>query len=153
MSIRGGLSRLFRTRRGGREPSWPTPDDPELTVVVEATDETESASTVLTRSPAWIPESPAVLRYRLVIGSAAVAELRQPLEAEGWLLRTETTSPGSDDAPASDSLILVAQCVRRIDAMTCARETSRMVGLAQRHGGHLAGWQALQRPSESDRSR
>ncbi|SFT79319.1 hypothetical protein SAMN04487904_108172 [Actinopolyspora lacussalsi subsp. righensis] len=153
VSIRGGLSRLLRTWRGSREPAWPTPDDPELTVVVEAIDETESASTVLARSPAWIPEYPAVLRYRIAVGPAAVPELREPLEAEGWLLRTETATPGSGDASTSESTVLVAQCVRRIDTMTCARESSRMVGLAQRHGGHLAGWQALQLPNGSDRSR
>ncbi|KGI81048.1 hypothetical protein IL38_13505 [Actinopolyspora erythraea] len=147
------MSRLFRQKGGSRGAGSPDPDDPNLVVVVEAADETESASEVLARSPAWTPESPVVLRYRFAIGPTASRELSAPLEAEGWLLRTGTETEDAAPTAGQEPMTLIAQCVRLIDAVTCARENSRMVGLAQRHGANLLGWQALQPPSRSDRPR
>ncbi|SDP52781.1 hypothetical protein SAMN04487905_10542 [Actinopolyspora xinjiangensis] len=153
MNIRNGLSRLLRLKGGSRGAGFPDPDDPNLVIVVEAADETESASEVLARSPAWNPEAPAVLRYRFAIGTTASRDLRAPLEAEGWLLRTGTGTESSTPTAEPEPATLIAQCVRPIDAVTCARENSRMVGLAQRHRARLLGWQALQAPLRNDRPR
>ncbi|WP_190817471.1 hypothetical protein [Saccharopolyspora pogona] len=116
-------------------------DDPVLEVVVTAFDETEAASAALARAERWQPELPAVLRHHLALPECSVEAARVLLDADGWELR-----PGGQggELAAPGLTALVALRVQRLDALHCSQESSRMAGLAQRHGGQSFGWDALQ---------
>ncbi|ACU35324.1 hypothetical protein [Actinosynnema mirum] len=103
---------------------------PDLVVVVEAFDIAEADSAALARSPRWRPEEPAVLRHHLHLPADQVERARELLAPDGWVLR--------EGEPAH------ALRVQVLDALHCAQERSRMVGLAQRLGGDWIGWDALQ---------
>ena len=45
-----------------------------------------------------------------------------------------------------NSVRVVFERVQVLDALHCSQERSRMAGLAQRLGGSVAGWDALQPP-------
>lgn len=148
MNTRRGLLARLRDRRRGAKSAEPDPADPNLTQVVSAFDETEPASSSLRRAASWDPDSPAVLRYHLVVASECAEEVEGLLHADGWAVRR-----GAE--PALDPMVtgarweesaetLVAERVQRLDAQRCAQHSSRMVGLAQRFGGRALGWEALQ---------
>nr|WP_179725384.1 hypothetical protein [Saccharopolyspora hordei] len=116
-------------------------DDPALRIVVIAYDETEAASSALARAEEWEAARPAVLRHHLALPDRSVEPARELLAADGWELR-----PGGRGAELADAGLtpLVALRVQHLDALHCSQESSRMAGLAQRHGGQVFGWDALQ---------
>ncbi len=131
----------FRAARRARSRPVTSVDDPVLEVVVTAFDETEAASAALARAERWQPELPAVLRHHLALPECSVEAARVLLDADGWELR-----PGGQggELAAPGLTALVALRVQRLDALHCSQESSRMAGLAQRHGGQSFGWDALQ---------
>ncbi|TDC95235.1 hypothetical protein E1161_06015 [Saccharopolyspora aridisoli] len=132
-------------RRTDRDKPVLSIDDPGLHVVVWSYDDTEAASAALARATAWKPDEPAVLRHHLALPSDVVDTARALLTSDEWTLR-----PGGrgDDLCVPGSTPLVALRVQRLDALHCSQETSRMAGLAQRHGGETFGWDALQPAAE-----
>ncbi|RRO14981.1 hypothetical protein EIL87_19470 [Saccharopolyspora rhizosphaerae] len=117
-------------------------DDPDLRVVVWSYDDTEAASAALARATDWNPDDPAVLRHHLALPGDVVDTAAAVLAQDDWILR-----PGgrADELSVSGLTPLVALRVQQLDALHCSQETSRMAGLAQRHGGETFGWDALQR--------
>ncbi|WP_371812907.1 hypothetical protein [Saccharopolyspora sp. ASAGF58] len=131
----------FWAARRARSRPVTSVDDPALEVVVTAFDETEAASAALARAERWQPELPAVLRHHLTLPECSIEAARTLLDADGWELR-----PGGrgSELAAPGLTALVALRVQRLDALHCSQESSRMAGLAQRHGGQSFGWDALQ---------
>jgi hypothetical protein len=131
----GLFDRLFSLLRRPSEAELSV-DAPGLAVVAEAFDPAEADSAVLGRSQRWDADRPAVLRHRLSLPPAAVAEVTRILAQDGWETRTVSESGGSAQVHALR--------VQRLDALHCAQERARMAGLAQRFGGDSLGWDALQ---------
>ncbi|WP_346074371.1 hypothetical protein [Saccharopolyspora thermophila] len=138
--MRARWTALRAARRARRKPLI-SADDPDLRVVVIAYDETEAASAALARATDWQPDLPAVLRHHLALPAGSVPDARALLAADGWELR-----PGGrgTECAAPELTPLVALRVQELDALHCSQESSRMAGLAQRHGGQSFGWDALQ---------
>jgi hypothetical protein len=138
--IRARWSAFWASRRAADKPLISV-DDPELEVVATAFDETEAASAVLARSERWDPGLPAVLRHHLTLPDRSIETARGILDADGWELR-----PGGKgtERPEPGQTALIALRVQELDALRCSQESSRMAGLAQRHGGQAFGWDALQ---------
>lgn len=124
---------------GAGAPATLDPAREDLVVVVRGFDEVQACSAALAASPGWVPEAPAVLRHHLVLtGSDRAAAVQQAVETaaqDGYQPDTRSVSAGAD-------LVLVR--VQVLDALHLSQERSRMVGLAQRLGGHVLGWDALQ---------
>ena len=139
------LSLLRRWRRSGA-PAEPDPDDPSLVTVVRAFDDAEAASAVLARSPEWIEAAPAVLRHHLQLPEESVEHASELLKQDGWRLRRAERAelPAEAAACAAGTVALIAERIQKLDPLHCSQETSRMAGLAQRHGGRSFGWDALQ---------
>ncbi|HET6502856.1 MAG TPA: hypothetical protein VFG87_19045 [Amycolatopsis sp.] len=131
----GLFDRLFSLVRRPTEATLSV-DAPGLAVVAEAFDPAEADSAVLARSGRWDPDRPAVLRHRLALPPATVAEVARILARDGWETRTVSESEGTTRVDALR--------VQRLDALHCAQERARMAGLAQRFGGDSLGWDALQ---------
>ncbi|MEO6881571.1 MAG: hypothetical protein ABI181_11595 [Mycobacteriaceae bacterium] len=138
-----GLSgRVWERVRGLFGAGAPPALDPareDLTVVVRGFDEVQACSAALAAAPGWVPEAPAVLRHHLVLNGvdrASAVELAVATAAQdGYRPDTRPVTSGAD-------LVLVR--VQVLDALHLSQERSRMVGLAQRLGGHVLGWDALQ---------
>ncbi|WP_243795863.1 hypothetical protein [Saccharopolyspora gloriosae] len=117
-----------------------------MIVVVSAFDETEAASTALSRSQRWVPEAAAVLRHHLLLPPDSISTAAELLEQDGWRLRPdpgdERVPFGAEPAPGENPLF--AERVQKLDALHCSQESSRMAGLAQRLHGRAVGWVALQ---------
>ena len=155
---------------GGRDkPRWwarlwgrtPAPDlDPsrdDLVVVVEGLDDAEACSTTLERAaatePRWDAAAQAVLRHHLLLPSQHVPDAVAVAAQDGYA-EPPTPAPSAPDATAAalaaahpevtDAQVLVLQRVQLLDALHCSQERSRMAGLAQRRGGLVLGWDALQ---------
>lgn len=143
-TLRSALTALG-LRRTARDKPVISIDDPGLQVVVWSYDDAEAASTALARATGWNPDDPAVLRHHLALPGDVVDTARALLASDEWTLR-----PGGrgDDLSVSGLTPLVALRVQRLDALHCSQETSRMAGLAQRHGGETFGWDALQPGAE-----
>lgn len=138
--------RFFRWFGKSRKPPVISVDDPHLSVVVRAFDETAAASAVLDAAQSWEPDEPAVLRHHLRLPIAEIDTARELLESDGWALRTEEDA--SDQGNHGKMMInAVALRVQELDALHCSQESSRMAGLAQRLGGTSLGWDALQQRS------
>ncbi|RKT82479.1 hypothetical protein SAMN05421805_12252 [Saccharopolyspora antimicrobica] len=138
--IRARWSARLAARRARRKPVI-SADDPALRVVVTAYDETEAASTALARADEWQSGLPAVLRHHLALPERSIESARGLLSADGWDLR-----PGGRGAERGGPGLtaMIALRVQELDALHCSQESSRMAGLAQRHGGQVYGWDALQ---------
>lgn len=134
----------FRAARRARRRPVISVDDPALEVVVTAFDETEAASAALARAERWQPGLPAVLRHHLALPDHSIEAARVLLDADGWELRPGGRG-GEHAAPGLTALIALR--VQQLDALHCSQESSRMAGLAQRHGGQSFGWDALQPPN------
>ncbi|MFE0027623.1 ribonuclease E inhibitor RraB [Amycolatopsis sp. NPDC059021] len=132
--------KVLRDLLGKRESPALTPDTPGLEIVAEAFDPAEADSSVLARSPGWVPDAEAVLRHHLTLPRERVAEAASILAQDGWDLRERSETDGV--------VRVEAQRVQVLDALHCAQERSRMAGLAQRLGGDSLGWDARQ-PGES----
>ncbi|WP_425524775.1 hypothetical protein [Saccharopolyspora ipomoeae] len=143
-TLRTALAALGLGRRRTGKPVISI-DDPGLQVVVWSYDDTEAASTALARATGWEPEHPAVLRHHLALPGDVVDTAEALLAQDDWVLR-----PGgrAEELSVSGSTPLVALRVQRLDALHCSQESSRMAGLAQRHGGQVFGWDALQPGSD-----
>ncbi|WP_182346939.1 hypothetical protein [Tomitella gaofuii] len=150
MSNRSGVRGWWRRRFGGtRGGSAPDPADPGLKVVASSEDEVEACSAILERAasttPAWDGGAPAVSRHLLLVPEGAAEQIvaigAQTGYAEfaGGLAAAGAFPPGDGDRRA-------VQLVRveRLDALHLAQERARMAGLAQRFGGTVLGWDALQ---------
>ncbi|WP_184729195.1 hypothetical protein [Saccharopolyspora phatthalungensis] len=138
--MRAWWSALRSARRTRDRPALGV-EDPDLEIVVTAFDEVEAASAALARARRWQPGRPAVLRHHLALPDHSIEPARGILAADGWDLRpggrgSELAAPGLTP--------LVALRVQQLDALHCSQESSRMAGLAQRHGGKAFGWDALQ---------
>lgn len=139
--------RFFRWLRKSRKPPVISVDDPHLSVVVRSFDDAEAASAVLNAAQPWDPDEPAVLRHHLRLPAGELDRARAPLEADGWTLRAD--ADGDDQGSSTELMISVtALQVRKLDALRCSQESSRMAGLAQRLGGTSLGWDALQQLSD-----
>ncbi|WP_241249796.1 hypothetical protein [Rhodococcus sp. X156] len=125
--------------RGATQRQELDPDRADLLVVARGFDEVQACSTALAESPQWREEEPAVLRHHLRVPAAAVAEAVSIAAQDGYAPAAEVT--GEPD-------VLVLQRVQLLDALHCSQERSRMVGLAQRLGGDVLGWDALQAPAQ-----
>ncbi|WP_235863856.1 hypothetical protein [Saccharopolyspora kobensis] len=138
--MRARWSARLAARRARRKPVIST-DDPALRVVVTAYDETEAASAALARADEWQSGLPAVLRHHLALPERSIESARDLLSADGWDLR-----PGGRGAERGGAGLtaMIALRVQQLDALHCSQESSRMAGLAQRHGGQVYGWDALQ---------
>lgn len=132
-----GLFDRVRGLWGHPAPEPLDPDLPELVVVVHAFDEVEACSAALERSRGWVADSPAVLRHHLALPTAALGQAVSTAGQDGYVASARTDGTGA---------ALVLQRVQVLDALHCSQERSRMVGLAQRLGGHVLGWDALQPP-------
>ncbi len=106
----------------------------DLVVVVSGFDPVQACSAALDESSSWLPERPAVLRHHLQLPACAVPRAIAVTAQEGY---TAVSVPGGD----AD---LVLARVQVLDALHCSQERSRMVGLAQRLGGQVLGWDGLQ---------
>ncbi len=134
-----GLWERVRGVFGAGAPPALDPAREDLVVVVRGFDEVQACSAALAAASGWAPESPAVLRHHLALTgvekAAAVAEAVDIAAQDGYRPDTRPVAAGTD-------LVLVR--VQVLDALHLSQERSRMVGLAQRLGGHVLGWDALQ---------
>lgn len=137
----GWLGRLRR----GRKPVPLDPGRDDLLVVASCFDDAEGCSTTLDRAaaenPPWLPEAAAVLRHHLRLPASAVAEAVSIAAQDGYHPRPVPDRPESDSAAPTE---LILQRVQILDVLHCSQERSRMAGLAQRLGGSVSGWDALQ---------
>jgi hypothetical protein len=142
------LKQLLRRQRPDEGPRLT--DDGSLSVVGSSFDPTRADSAVvgemadegvdLTR--------PLLLRHHLRLPDALAAEeARRIVATEGYLLiAEEEDGPGRWGAgnPAVDPPLLVrVSRPQQITGIAIAQERSRMVGLAQRLGGDVLGWDVL----------
>ena len=147
----GWFRRLFS--RSTAERLDPTRED--LVIVASCYDDAQACSAVLDEAartpPVWTEASEVLLRHHLLLPAHEVEDAVavaaqdhyevgptvQPVDSEGY-------RPHVDDG-----VPLVLQRVQVLDALHCSQERSRMAGLAQRRGGAVLGWDALQ-PAQSD---
>ncbi|MCD2104823.1 hypothetical protein O4214_13750 [Rhodococcus erythropolis] len=130
----------------------PTPLDAgrsDLVVVAEGFDDAEASSTALERAgstePEFRAESEVVLRHHLDLPEGSVVDAENIVAQDGYV---RGVSRPEDVAQAvENSVRVVFERVQVLDALHCSQERSRMAGLAQRLGGSVAGWDALQPPA------
>ncbi|CRK51838.1 conserved hypothetical protein [Rhodococcus sp. RD6.2] len=124
----------------------------DLVVVVSSFDDAEACSTALARgaetAPAWNEQDEAVLRHHLRLPGDSVDRAVELAAQDGYVMASDPV-----DAPrveVSDGLVaVVLQRTQTLDALHCSQEKSRMAGLAQRAGGTVVGWDALQPPRDA----
>ncbi|MFC0453451.1 ribonuclease E inhibitor RraB [Rhodococcus jostii] len=147
----GWLRRLF----GSRQPAPLDQDRRDLVVVASSFDDVEACSTVLDRAaaedPRWEADAEAVLRHHLRLPAAAAADAASIAAQDGYRPQDPDETPSSSSPDEADATVaLVLQRVQILDALHCSQERSRMAGLAQRLGGSVDGWDAMQPARESD---
>lgn len=151
MATNGGSSwfrRLFS--RSKAAPLDPTRTD--LAVVASSFDDAESASSALDRAKSdgsWNPERETVFRHHLVLPADTVEDAVSTAAQDGYVLApSPSPEPVVPDAvyrlDVMDGVEVTLQRVQEIDALHISQERSRMAGLAQRRGGIVTGWDALQ---------
>ncbi|MGW6379503.1 hypothetical protein ACWFRB_25890 [Rhodococcus sp. NPDC055112] len=128
----------------------------DLVVVASSFDDAEACSRALERAagsdPGWIAESDAVLRHHLrvpadqVQGAVELAGQDHYTVAGPDAPAPLDVDPAGAESGADELVALVLQRVQVLDALHCSQERSRMAGLAQRAGGRVLGWDALQPP-------
>ncbi|WP_338891591.1 hypothetical protein [Rhodococcus sovatensis] len=151
MSTNGGPS-WFR-RLFARSKSAPLdPARSDLVVVASSFDDAESASSALERAAStggWNSEAETVFRHHLVLpaetveDAASIASQDRYEVAEGSWPKPEVPAAGYR-MNVVDGVEVTLQRVQVIDALHISQERSRMAGLAQRRGGVVVGWDALQ---------
>ncbi len=151
MATNGGTSwfrRLFS--RSTREALDPTRTD--LVIVASSFDDAESCSSALergTNETGWSFDVEAVLRHHLVLPADTVADAAAVAAQDGYVM-AEVVSPPPETSQTDEPLVVpggvkvTLQRVQVVDALHCSQERSRMAGLAQRRGGIVSGWDALQ---------
>lgn len=96
----------------------------------------------------WVPSVPVVSRFHLLLPPHALDDAVAVAAEAGYLRAgppgTRQAPSTADDAgePAAETVVLVR--VEVLDALHLAQERARMAGLAQRRGGRVRGWDALQ---------
>lgn len=130
-----GLRERVRGWFGGGGPEPLDPGRTDLVVVVHGFDEVQACSVALAASPDWVADAPALLRHHLVLPHGTVAQAAATAAQDGY---------APDARPSAEGADLVLVRVQVLDALHCSQERSRMAGLAQRLGGHVLGWDALQ---------
>jgi len=134
----GWIRRLF----GRRIRSVPLdPVRADLVVVASCFDDAEACSTALDRGartpPALDPAAEVLLRHHLRLPASEVEDAGAIAGQDGYVLAGE---PAASDGQVD----VLLQRVQVLDALHCSQERSRMAGLAQRSGGTVLGWDALQ---------
>ncbi|MDJ0360952.1 hypothetical protein [Rhodococcus sp. H29-C3] len=135
------------------------PDRTDLLVVASSFDDAESCSAALERGAqqnAWVEDEEIVLRHHLILppdmidDAVAIAAQDGYERAPGSMTMEAPEITGYQ--PAVDGGIpIILQRVQVLDALHCSQERSRMAGLAQRRGGLVLGWDALQPDSDAGR--
>lgn len=147
----GWLRRLFG---GGRSAPPLDPDREDLVVVASCFDDVEACSTTLERAasetPVWRVGEEAVLRHHLRLPPTTVGEAESIAAQDGYRPRRTGVAVADTPGAAEGTVELVLQRVQVLDALHCSQERSRMAGLAQRLGGDVAGWDAMQPVREMD---
>lgn len=121
-------------------------------VVASGFDDAEACSASLARASDWIAERPVVLRHLLVLPAEAIDDAAATVAQDGYRISPadpDTAGPplGSTPlGPTPDGRRVIFERVQILDALHCSQERSRMAGLAQRRGGTVLGWSALQPP-------
>lgn len=142
----GWFRRLFS--RSTAEPLDPTRDD--LVTVASCFDDAQACSAVLDEAartqPVWTESADVVLRHHLVLPSDQVEDAAAVAAQDGYEVGPVVDLPESHGyrPRVDDGVPLVLQRVQVLDALHCSQERSRMAGLAQRRGGAVLGWDALQ---------
>ncbi|MGA9871940.1 MAG: hypothetical protein WBQ44_12460 [Rhodococcus sp. (in: high G+C Gram-positive bacteria)] len=155
MATNGGGSWFRRLFAGSKKKSL-DPTRTDLSTVASSFDDAESSSAALERGSGigWVAEDEAVFRHHLVLPADAVADAAATAAQDGYEL-VESPQPAPvfpvADAPAGvvDAVEVTLQRVQVVDALHCSQERSRMAGLAQRRGGVVRGWDALQPGGDS----
>lgn len=142
----GPLRRLWLRLRGG-DAHRLDPDRPDLVVIASGFDDAEACSTSLARATHWLPDRPVVLRHVLVLPAEEIDTAESTVAQDGY--RRSPAPPDVPDVPGSvpmppDLEPVIFERVQILDALHCSQERSRMAGLAQRRGGSVVGWLALQ---------
>ena len=158
MATNGGAS-WFRKLFSRSTPKALDPTRTDLVVVASSFDDAESCSAALERGSnetGWQSEDEAVLRHHLVLPADTVADAAAVAAQDGYVLVDQASPTGPSSTvqfvlPVSDGVAVTLQRVQVLDALHCSQERSRMAGLAQRRGGIVSGWDALQpAPSTAD---
>ncbi|MGV8872111.1 MAG: hypothetical protein ACOH2Q_06270 [Rhodococcus sp. (in: high G+C Gram-positive bacteria)] len=142
----GWFRRLFS--RSTAERLDPTRED--LVIVASCFDDAQACSAVLDEAaadpPVWNDAADVVLRHHLLLPAHEVQDAAAVAAQDGYEIGPEVELPDSagyrPDVENGTSLVL--QRVQVLDALHCSQERSRMAGLAQRRGGVVLGWDALQ---------
>ncbi|TQF73562.1 hypothetical protein FK531_08750 [Rhodococcus spelaei] len=141
--------RWWRRLFGGRRPVPLERERTDLVVVASGFDDVESCSTALERAaefdPRWIARDEAVLRHHLLLPADRVQWAVEIAAQDDYSMATGRSA--EVEVPEDGALVaLVLQRTQILDALHCSQERSRMAGLAQRGGGRVLGWDALQPP-------
>lgn len=143
---RSWFRRLFSRARA--ESLDPTRDD--LVIVASSFDDAESCSAALSRGeqsdPALEPLREVLLRHHLMLPPDMIDDAAAVAAQDGYALGTGEPAAEATGVhlPVEDGVTVVLQRVQVLDALHCSQERSRMAGLAQRRGGAVLGWDALQ---------
>ncbi|MFE3293022.1 hypothetical protein [Rhodococcus sp. NPDC059234] len=141
----------WRKLFGRRKPAPLERERTDLVVVASGFDDVESCSAALDRAaasePAWIPDAETVVRHHLLLPTDRVSWAVEVAAQDDYTV-APSDAPAAEVAAVGDEglVALVLQRTQILDALHCSQERSRMAGLAQRGGGHVLGWDALQPP-------
>ncbi|WP_415976749.1 hypothetical protein [Rhodococcus sp. 077-4] len=147
----GWFRRLFS--RSTAERLDPTRED--LVIVASCFDDAQACSAVLDEAakiqPVWTESADVVLRHHLLLPSEHVEDAAAVAAQDTYEVGPDVELPDSSGyrPQVDDGVHLVLQRVQVLDALHCSQERSRMAGLAQRRGGVVLGWDALQ-PAQAD---
>lgn len=128
----------------------PTRED--LVIVASCFDDAQACSAVLDDAaripPVWTAASEVLLRHHLLLPAHEVDDAAAVAAQDDYEVGpVAELSAGDGYRPhVDDGVALVLQRVQVLDALHCSQERSRMAGLAQRRGGAVLGWDALQPP-------
>ncbi|SEL74837.1 hypothetical protein [Rhodococcus maanshanensis] len=148
--------RWWRKRFGRRRAVPLDATRADLVVVASSFDDAEACSRALERAaasePGWIAEADAVLRHHLLLPADQVRTAVELAGQDRYTVAAQDApvsggvDPAGAEQGAEELVALVLQRVQLLDALHCSQERSRMAGLAQRAGGRVLGWDALQPP-------
>ncbi|OZE76068.1 hypothetical protein CH305_19880 [Rhodococcus sp. 15-649-2-2] len=147
----GWFRRLFS--RSTAERLDPTRED--LVIVASCFDDAQACSAVLEDAartpPVWTAASDVLLRHHLLLPAHEVEDAAAVAAQDDYEVgpAAELSDIDGYRPHVDDGVPLVLQRVQVLDALHCSQERSRMAGLAQRRGGAVLGWDALQ-PAQAD---
>ncbi|WP_186628332.1 hypothetical protein [Rhodococcus sp. BP22] len=131
----------------------------DLLVVASSFDDAEPCSAALergTQQNAWVEDEEIVLRHHLMlppdtIDDAAAIAAQDGYERAPGSMTMESPEINGYQPAVYGGVPIILQRVQVLDALHCSQERSRMAGLAQRRGGIVLGWDALQPASDAGR--